>query len=198
MNLFNNLRNNYGQNTVKIVRDLENTGKKIARYRNHLVFTLRCKELRITPRSLRLKCPIKTDNAREIIAKAQQQLLRERIRIINNKIVSTNERKSVLENDIKSRVSDDTKHHVIDHVTRKCENEFQKTRWRHQQKLDRLIGKSHAVSSGFSPRRNTAENPELGGEQLKKWVVLTVVACTSGNLVIQVQHGFSFKKNRMM
>ena len=28
--------------------------------------------------------------------------------------------------------------------------------------------------------------------QLKK--KLTVVACTSGNLVIQVQHGFSFKK----
>ena len=27
---------------------------------------------------------------------------------------------------------------------------------------------------------------------------LTVVACTSGNLVIQVQHRFSFKKNRMM
>ena len=28
MNLFNNLQNNYGQNTEKIVRDLENTGKK--------------------------------------------------------------------------------------------------------------------------------------------------------------------------
>ena len=27
---------------------------------------------------------------------------------------------------------------------------------------------------------------------------LTVFAATSGNLVIQVQHGFSLKKNRMM
>ena len=61
--------------------------------------------------------------------------------------------------------------HKRDHVTRKCENEFQKTRWRHQQKLNRLIGKSQAVSSGLSPKRNTAENPELGGEQLKEWVV---------------------------
>ena len=26
------------------------------------------------------------------------------------------------------------------------------------------------------------------------YVMLTVVACTSGNLVIQVQHGFSCKK----
>ena len=60
---------------------------------------------------------------------------------------------------------------MIDHVTRKCDNEFLKTRWRHEQKLDRLIGKTQAPSSGSSQRRNTSENSELGGEQLKKWVV---------------------------
>ena len=77
----------------------------------------------------------------------------------------------MLENDIKSRVSDDTKHQMIDQVTRKYNKEYLKTRWRHQQKFDRLIGQTQAPSSGFSQRRNTAENPKLGGEQLKKWVV---------------------------
>ncbi|XP_072047082.1 uncharacterized protein [Amphiura filiformis] len=168
MNLFTSLRSNYGQNTVKIVRDLEGVGKKIARHRNHLVFTLRCKELRITPRSLRLKCPIKTNRAREIIEKAQHQLLRERIRVTNNRINDFKQQKSRLENDISSRVTDDIKNQVTDHVTRKTENEFQKTKWRHTQKLDRLIEKSR---SPINNRRNTAENPELGGEQLKKWVV---------------------------
>ena len=34
--------------------------------------------------------------------------------------------------------------------------------------------------------------PKRHAKALK--IMLTVVACTSGNLVIQVQHGFSFKK----
>ena len=37
----------------------------------------------------------------------------------------------------------------------------------------------------------------LGAEMIscgREFHSLTVVACTSGNLVIQVQHGFSFKK----
>ncbi|XP_072039314.1 uncharacterized protein [Amphiura filiformis] len=125
-------------------------------------------ELRITPRSLKLKCPIKTNRAREIIEKAQHQLLRERIRVTNNRINGFKQQKSRLENDISSRVTDDIKNQVTDHVTRKTENTFQKTKWRHTQKLDRLIEKSRSPNSN---RRNTAENPELGGEQLKKWVV---------------------------
>ena len=32
-------------------------------------------------------------------------------------------------------------------------------------------------------------------EIVKVGLILTVVACTSGNLVIQVQHEFSFKKS---
>ncbi len=86
MNLFKNIRENYGQSTVRLVRELEKNEQKIASYRNHLVFTLRCKEEEVIPPSLRLKCPIPTTNARNIILRAQKQLLNERIRTINNKI----------------------------------------------------------------------------------------------------------------
>ena len=86
MNLFKDIRTNYGHETIKNVRDLEKIGKKIARHRNHLVFALRCKELSLTPRSLQLKCPINTSKARVIVNKAQQQLIRERIRVTNNNI----------------------------------------------------------------------------------------------------------------
>ena len=50
-------------------------------------------------------------------------------------------------------------------MNRKSESEFRKTKWRHQQKLERL------QETSTKSRRNTAENVELGGEQLKKWVI---------------------------
>ena len=63
------------------------------------------------------------------------------------------------------RLSQDLASQLTDHVNRKSESEFRKTKWRHQQKLERL------QETSTKPRRNTAENVELGGEQLKKWVV---------------------------
>ena len=60
--------------------------RKVSRHRNHLVFTLRCKDINVTPPSLSLKCPINTTNARRIVDKARKDLVRERIRVINNKL----------------------------------------------------------------------------------------------------------------
>ena len=62
-----------------------------------------------------------------------------------------------------SRLPSNLSIQVTDHVIRKAESEFQKSKWRQQQKLEGLQRKS--------TRRNTPDNPELGGEQLKKWVV---------------------------
>ena len=163
MNFFKNIRENYGQESVKQVRDLEKFGRKITRHRNHLVVTLRCKELSITPRSLKLKCPIKTNKAQEIVAKAQQQLLRERVRVINNKISGFKQQKSELKSELNSRFSSDLASQLTDHVTRKSEAEFRKTKWRHQQKLERLQEKT--------TRKIDVDNVDLGGEQLKKWVI---------------------------
>ncbi len=166
MNFFSNLRENYGQNYVKKVRDYENIGKKIARHRNHLVFTLRCKELCITPPSLRLKCPINTSKARSIVENARQQLVRERIRVTTNKISGLKQQKTDIESELNSRFSEQLAKQVTDHVTRKSESEFQKIKWRQQRKLEKL-----QQYSATKERRNTPDNVELGGEQLKKWVV---------------------------
>jgi len=87
MNFFKNLRTNYGQGTITIVRKAENTTRQIARRRNHLVFNLRCKGECVIPPSLRLKCPINSDKARNIVEKARKNLLRERIRLTNQKTI---------------------------------------------------------------------------------------------------------------
>ena len=71
-------RTKYGQECVKDVRKLEDLTRTVSRHRNHLVFTLRCKDINVTPPSLSLKCPINTTNARRIVDKARNDLVRER------------------------------------------------------------------------------------------------------------------------
>ena len=73
MNLFNHIRQSYGQNTVKHLRDYENCEKKIQRHRNHLVFSLRCRDLNLTPSSIKLRCPVNTKKAKDIIKRAKKK-----------------------------------------------------------------------------------------------------------------------------
>ena len=86
MKLFGDIRKEYGQNTVKSVRSLENLERRISRHRNSVIFSLRCRDEGIIPPSLRIKCPIKSKRAQDIVDKARKELLRERIRVTNNNL----------------------------------------------------------------------------------------------------------------
>ena len=163
MNLYKNLRIEHGQETVKLARDYENVAKKIARHRNHLTFSHRCKDSSLTPPSLKLKCPIRSARARDIIAKAEKELLRERIRVTHNKIGFLDREKSTLVNKLQTRLPEDTQRHLASHIERKAGSEFNKTKCRQVNKFARLQEK---VS-----KRSSATGIDLSGSQLKKWVV---------------------------
>jgi hypothetical protein len=142
MNLHQAIRRDYGQSAVIKLRENENIEKKIARFRNHRIFTLRCKDRGLTPPSLRLKCPINTQNARTIIQKAEKELLRERIRVINNKLDGLNRQKTVAESDLISRdYPSDVKQRISQHLAKSREKEFQNVSARQIKKLDRLAEK---------------------------------------------------------
>lgn len=79
MSLHSTIRSEYGQECVKLVRDYENTAKKIANFRNHLRFNLHCKHHDVTPKSLKLTSNIKGQKANNILRKAEKQLLSVRI-----------------------------------------------------------------------------------------------------------------------
>ena len=85
-NLHNILEKEFGRESVTIFRDWEHHVKKLADFKNHRRFTLRCISQKITPVSLKLKRNITTKRGREIIDKAEKQLLEERVRQINNTI----------------------------------------------------------------------------------------------------------------
>ena len=64
MKLFTEVRSRYGQTAVKHIRDLEYTERKLVRHRQHLTVTHRCKDNGVTPSSLKIRCPINTEKAR--------------------------------------------------------------------------------------------------------------------------------------
>ena len=76
-NLISELKTKYGENSVRSFRKWEIITKKMADYRNHRQFTLRCIKASITP----VSC--KSNESYQIIHKAEKQLLYECIRNIN-------------------------------------------------------------------------------------------------------------------
>ena len=84
-NIFKYLKDKYGEESVGLVRKWENTIKKMADFRNHRCFTLRCIKVRLTPVSCKLKNPLqfKTNKSYQIIHKAERKLLYDRVRSIN-------------------------------------------------------------------------------------------------------------------
>ena len=83
-NLISDIRTKYGQESVSSIRKWEVTVKKMADFRNHRRFMLRCIKASITPVNCKLKKPLKTRKSYNIIQKAEKQLLYECIRNINN------------------------------------------------------------------------------------------------------------------
>ena len=88
MNFHHKIRCEYGENSLKLVRDYEKTVLKHATFKNHLRFNLRCKHKDVIPVSLRLKTSVTGKQARNIIHKAEKSLLRIRIGQTVNKIDS--------------------------------------------------------------------------------------------------------------
>ena len=173
MNLYQTLRLNYGQKVVKQLRVCDNLGKKIARFRNHRVFTLRCKDSNVTPSSLSLKCPINTNKARDIIHKAEKELLRERLRVVNNKLTDLNHKKDYADSDLKARgLPDNVQQSISQHLEKSREHEYKQVRDRQTRKYQRLLDKKEKCNL-FKRSKNNGnnDNPDLSGTQLKRWVI---------------------------
>ena len=58
-NLFGYLKNKYGKEYVRLLRNWEFTIKKMANYRNHRRFTLRCLKAKFNTSKLQIKEPTK-------------------------------------------------------------------------------------------------------------------------------------------
>ena len=104
-NLHNAIRTEFDRESVAIFRKWEHLEKKIADYKNHRRFTLRCLSQKITPNSLKSKSNIKTTRGRRILERAERQLANERARNINNTIETCSWQKDTCIEDLKCQIS---------------------------------------------------------------------------------------------
>ena len=70
----------HGRDVLSIFRKAETTAKKVASWRNHRIFNLRCYKNDIIPTSIKIKSNVKGTKADKIIANAERNLLQCRIR----------------------------------------------------------------------------------------------------------------------
>ncbi|XP_072037290.1 uncharacterized protein [Amphiura filiformis] len=105
-----------------------------------------------------------------IINQAHRGLVRERVRVINNKLDSLKVNKASLESELKSTIPADSplKSEISSHIARVRENTFVKTKCRQVRKLQNLAEKNKVP---VNRSLTTASEPDLTGTQLKKWVI---------------------------
>ena len=78
------IREEYGQESIFLLWQWEKLEKKMANYRNHLRFTIKCLKSEIILVSVRLRTNVQTSRGLQITRKAEKQLLNEHIRSRNN------------------------------------------------------------------------------------------------------------------
>ena len=79
-----------GKAGVLNLRWWEKLEMKMADFKNHTRFTLRCHSQGIVPVSIKLKTTLKTPKGTYIVRKAKKMVMNERVRVINNSITMFN------------------------------------------------------------------------------------------------------------
>ena len=104
-NLHVHIRSEYGIENVKLLWQWENIECKMANFQNHR-FSLRCLNQDVIPVSIRLKSNIKTPRGLYIIKRAERSLLNERIRSINNMIITLKIQKDTCMDQLKTNLDE--------------------------------------------------------------------------------------------
>ena len=84
------IKSEYGKEGVNNLRQWEKLEMKMVDFKSHRGFTLRCLSQGIIPVSMKLKSTVKTPKGTYIVRKAEEMLMNERVRAINNGITMFN------------------------------------------------------------------------------------------------------------
>ena len=137
-NIHSYLISEYGRESVGFYWRWEKFEYKMADFKNHRQFSLRCLNKGIIPTSVKLKTNLKTPKAKYIIKKAEISLLNERIRSINNSIAMFEIIIDTCKNQLESLIDEATMEECHRYIERRREQRHQKTKERHLSKFYRL------------------------------------------------------------
>ena len=153
-NLHNILLQEDGIEARRLFRLWEKLKIRASDYRNHRIFTLRCLHSDLIPVSIKLKSTIKSSRAKQILRKAEKELLEARIKSINFILDNTSQQLEECRSKLASIISTQKLRECQDFVDKVSENRFNKVKQRQINKLNLLTTRKE----GNITRSNTNLN----------------------------------------
>ena len=164
MNLFNNLNQRYGQSYIEEVRSWEGKEHKLAKYKCHLHFNLRCLSQNIVPEGVKLNIKqFTTFQEKKIICKTHRSILNSHVRQCNRIIDNLKLQINKIKTSIKTNNSDfiDVSNTIIKSkekvfkITKNCQikkfNYLQKTPGYRNTPVPDIIRKKWAINLSSKP-----------------------------------------------
>ena len=153
-NLHNILLQEDGIEARRLFRLWEKLRLRASDYKNHRIFTLRCLHNDLIPVSIKLKSTIKSTRAKQILRKAEKELLQARIKSINFILDNTSKQLEECRSKLATIISTQKLRECQDFVDKVSENRFNKVKQRQINKLNLLTIRKE----GNITRSNTNPN----------------------------------------
>ena len=140
-NLHQILLQEYGVEVWCLFRDWERLRLRASDYKNHRIFTLRCIHKDLVPISIKLKTTIKSVKARQIIRKAEKDLLQTRVKAINSVLDNVTKLTEECRTQLASIISAQRLRECQGFIDKVSEIRFIKVRQRQLNKYNMLLNK---------------------------------------------------------
>ena len=131
----------FGIEARRLLREWERLRLRSSDYKNHRIFSLRCIHKELIPVSIKLKTTLDTPRARQIIRKAEKDLLQARIKAINNILEQVDRESQDCRAKLASIISQERLEQCQDLINKVSELRFNKVKQRRINKLNHLVTK---------------------------------------------------------
>ena len=142
-NIHTHLRSEYGKESVRILQCWERIKCKMADFKNHRRFSLRCLSEDVILVSIKLKGNIRTPKGQYITRRVEKALLNERIRLINNTISMFNHQGDTCKTDLEKRIREEDLKECQEFTNIRKEARHCRTKEGQKQNIDRLCHKNN-------------------------------------------------------
>ena len=131
----------FGIEARHLLREWERLRLRSSDYKNHRIFSLRCIHKELIPVSIKLKSTLDTPKARQIIRKAEKDLLQARVKAINNILDQVNREIQDCRAKLASIISEERLEQCQGFINKVSELRFNKVKQRQINKLNHLVSK---------------------------------------------------------
>ena len=154
----------YGIEMWHLFRDWKRLQLRASDYKKHRIFTFRCLHKDLVPVSIRLKSTLTTAKARQIIRKAEKDLLQDRVKAINNILDQVTQQAEECRTKLASIISGERLREHQGFINKVSEIRFTKVRQRQLNKFNILINKKE----GNITRANAIWSKNIGSQSVRQ------------------------------